>query len=249
MKLKGAFFALAAFALPAAAGAAERTFEANYAVSVKGIPVGDFDYRLKADDSAYQVAAERKATGLARTLSGTSQDYTYAAKGVLAGGAPAPAHYEHKGGKRNKHIQVTFAGGAPVTTSDIPISMGNPPATATQKAGSIDQLSAIASMVLSSGDPCARNVKVFLDGRSRFDFQFAPGGQVNVATKAYRGAATRCSVQFRPIAGFPDPQEPATLTFLFAKTPSGMFAPLRIEMPTDDGLALLEIRSFAAESR
>jgi hypothetical protein len=249
MTFKGATLALLTLALPTVARAAERTFEATYAVSVKGIPVGDFNYRLKADDSAYQVAAERKTCGLARTLSGSSQDYTYAANGALAGGALRPAHYEHKGGKRNKHVQVAFGGGAPVTSSDIPISMGNPPATPAQKTGSVDQLTAIASMVLSADDPCSRSLKVFLDGRSRFDFQFAPNGQVNVATKAYRGAATRCAVQFRPIAGFPDPQEAATLTFLFAKTPSGMFAPLRIEMPTDDGLALLEIRSFAAATR
>jgi hypothetical protein len=50
-------------------------------------------------------------------------------------------------------------------------------------------------------------------------------------------------VRFQPIAGFSDPQEAETLTFLFARTQSGMYAPIRIEMPTDDvGVARLEAR-------
>jgi hypothetical protein len=50
-------------------------------------------------------------------------------------------------------------------------------------------------------------------------------------------------VQFRPIAGFGDPQEAATLTFLLAPTDSGMWAPVTIEMPTDGvGVVRLEAR-------
>jgi hypothetical protein len=50
-------------------------------------------------------------------------------------------------------------------------------------------------------------------------------------------------VQFRPIAGFGEPPEPATLNFLFGQTPSGMWAPITIEMPTDGvGVVRLEAR-------
>jgi hypothetical protein len=75
---------------------------------------------------------------------------------------------------------------------------------------------------------------IYLDGRSRFDFAMMANGQVDVNTQAYRGRALRCRVQFTPIAGFSDPQNPAVLTFLFAPTQSGMFAPVQIEMPSDD---------------
>ncbi len=52
-------------------------------------------------------------------------------------------------------------------------------------------------------------------------------------------------MQYRPIAGFGDPQEAAELTFLFAPTSSGMFAPIRIQMPTDDaGVVTLEARTL-----
>jgi hypothetical protein len=69
---------------------------------------------------------------------------------------------------------------------------------------------------------------------------------VNVNTPIYRGPAVRCAVQFRPIAGFSDPQEAQSLTFVFAPTPSGLFAPLSIEMPSDDlGVIRLEARSIS----
>jgi hypothetical protein len=125
--------------------------------------------------------------------------------------------------------------------------MGDPPATPAQKAGAVDQVTAIASMVAASGDPCARTLRILMDGRSRFDFVMSPAGRVNVNTRAFRGQAIRCAVQYRPIAGFPDPQTPATLTFLFAPTTGGLYAPIRIEMPTDVeqiGVAVLEARSF-----
>jgi hypothetical protein len=70
-----------------------------------------------------------------------------------------------------------------------------------------------------------------------------PNGNVNIDSRAYQGPGVRCRVQFRPIAGFGDPQEASTLTFLFARTPSGMWAPVTIEMPTDGvGVVRLEAR-------
>ena len=122
------------------------------------------------------------------------------------------------------------------------MGMGHPPATPAQRRGAVDQLTAIAVMLTPSGDPCARTIPVYLDGRSRFDFAFRPNGQVAVNTSAYQGQALRCTVDFRPIAGFSDPQEPATMTFLFARTAGGLYAPIRIQMPSDNGLVTLEAR-------
>jgi hypothetical protein len=110
----------------------------------------------------------------------------------------------------------------------------------------MDQVSAIASMVVAQGDPCNRTIRVYMDGRSRFDFVMRPNGTQRVNSRAFQGEAVRCAVQFRPIAGFSDPQEAAGMTFLFAKQANGLQAPLRIEMPTDDGLIVLEAKSFQA---
>ena len=244
MKKLAALIGLGALLLTSAASgqdvatvtSASRSFQAVYSVTARGMNVGDFNYSFAQSGENYQANAQRRLTGFARLLSNSTQDFTYSAQGsVGADGALHPATYQHRGGKRNRLVRATFSANDIVTTTDPPnMSMGHPPATTAQKRGAIDQLSAIASMVLASGDPCSRTIHIYLDGRSRFDFAMTPNGQVSVNTPAYRGQAFRCRVQFTPIAGFSDPQNAAVLTFLFVPTSSGMFAPVRIEMPSDD---------------
>ncbi|MDX2233023.1 MAG: DUF3108 domain-containing protein [Hyphomonadaceae bacterium] len=240
----------AAEAPSAGAGApATRSLNVLYAVSGKGIEAGEFQYGVKFEGGAYEATARRRMTGLVGALVGDSQNYSYAARGRVTAAGLTPQSYRHQGGRRNRVVTVDFAGPAPVTTANPVMGMGNPPATDAQKAGAVDQVTAIASLIAASGDPCNRTVRVLMDGRSRFDFVLTPAGQVTLRTRAYQGAALKCDVAFRPIAGFPDPQTPAKLTFLFARTANGLYAPLRIEMPTDVeqiGVAVLEARSFTA---
>ena len=70
------------------------------------------------------------------------------------------------------------------------------------------QSNPIATLMTSSGDPCSRTVKVYLDGRARFDFVFGASSPTAINSPAYRGQGLRCAVQYRPIAGFTEPQEP-----------------------------------------
>jgi len=133
-----------------------------------------------------------------------------------------------------------------VVTTAVPggMSMGDPQATPAQRRGVIDQITAIATLVtIPSGDPCGRTLHVYMDGRARFDFIMAAGAPITINSPAYRGPGVRCSVQFRPIAGFGDPQQPATLSFLISQPVNGMRAPIIIEMPTDGfGVVRLEAR-------
>jgi hypothetical protein len=239
--------AVVALAGPASSQTGERRVEAAYTVIARGISAGEFTYNFSQNGGGYEVQARRRLTGLARSLMGESQDYNYSARGaVTAAGALQPAAYQHQGGRRNRLVRSTFTADDIVTTAEPHMGMGDPPATQAQKRGAVDQLTAIASMITASGDPCARTVRVYMDGRSRFDFVMSPNGSLEVNTAAYRGQVLRCRVQFRPIAGFSDPQEPATLTFLFARTASGLYAPVRIEMPTDDaGIVRLEARRLS----
>jgi Protein of unknown function (DUF3108) len=243
--------ALVGLSLMALAGSAAaqddaRRVNVTYAAVARGIGVGEFTYDFQQTGDAYQITAHRRLTGLARMLMGRSQDFSYSTRGaVTADGALRPAAYQHSGGKRNRVVSVAFSGGDAVTTAVPRMGMGNPPATQAQRRGVVDQLTAIARLITASSDPCAGTVPVFMDGRSRFDFVLTPNGTVQVDTPAYRGRALRCRVEFRPIAGFSDPQDPATLTFLFAATASGLYAPIRIEMPSDDvGVISLEAREL-----
>jgi hypothetical protein len=232
---------------------ADRSFEGRYAVIARGIEAGTFNLNFNQTGSGYTINAERRMTGMAAALLNRSQDYTYSVRGAVASdGALRPAAYQHQGGRRREDrpngriVRSAFSADDVVTTS-VPagMGMGDPPANAEQKRNVIDQLTAIASLITASGDPCNRTLHIYMDGRSRFDFALTPNGTVNVTSGPYRGEALRCRVAFRPIAGFSDPQEPATMTFLFARTSSGMYAPVQIEMPADDvGVVRLQARSL-----
>ena len=243
--LKPFAVALAVACLPPAAVAQDpsRAVEASYHVYARGIRAGEFTFRFTQNGDSYAASAERRITGALRVVAGDSQDYQYSVEGTVEDGRLIPSYYRHSGGRRGRVVESRFTPDDIVTTADPPMGMGEPPATQEQKRGALDQLSAIAAMIVAEGEVCERTLPVFLDGRSRFDFVMHPDGVVELDERAYEGQAHRCRVDYQPIAGFGDPQEPAELTFLFAPTPSGLYAPVTIQMPTDDaGIIRLEAR-------
>jgi hypothetical protein len=206
---------------------------------------GKFSYSVARTGDSYRATADRRMTGLVRMIVGAKQDYRYSARGVVTDAGPQPVSYEHSGGKKNTHVQVIFTPADVITVATPPMGMGKPPATRAQKIGAMDQLSSIYAMAISSGDPCARTLHIFLDGRSRFDLVMRPDGDETVSIGAFKGEARRCSVRFEPIAGFSHPQSAATMSFLFAPI-GGLYAPVRIAMPTDDaGVVTLDATSFS----
>lgn len=236
---------------PAAAQTGDRSFDGVYSVHARGVEAGDFRYSFRQTGTSYTITAEREMKGWVGAALNRSQDYTYSVRGsVSSEGVLRPSQYQHQGGRRRddrpngRLVRAAFTP-TDVTTTTVPtgMGMGDPAATPAQRRGVIDQMTAIASMLTASGDPCSRTLPVYMDGRSRFDFVLTPNGTVNVNSRAYQGPGVRCRVQFRPIAGFSDPQEAATLSFVFARTESGMWAPVTIEMPTDGvGVVRLEAR-------
>jgi hypothetical protein len=252
---KGLVLALgiAALASPAPAQTGtNRSFAVTYSIHApQWRDAGDFNFSFTQTGSTYEASATRQMKGIAGALLQRRQDYTYSVRGAVAeDGSLHPSAYQHQGGRRRadrpngRLIRTAFTANDAVTTAvPGPPNMGDPPATPEQRRNTIDQLTAIAAMITAIGDPCARTLRIYMDGRSRFDFAMAPNGNVTISTPGYRGPGVRCRVQFRPIAGFGDPQEPRTLSFLLARTESGMWAPVVIEMPTDEvGIVRLEAR-------
>ena len=158
--MKAAFAALAlALATPAAAqdAGASRTITATYSVQARGIQAGEFAWTATLSGDRYSAQATRRMTGLARALMGANQDYSYAARGAVAGdGRVQPAAYRHQGGRRNRTVETSFGGPEGATTTATPeMGMGNPPATAAQKRGTIDQVSMFLAFMLKPSNPCS----------------------------------------------------------------------------------------------
>lgn len=229
-----------------------RTFDAVFSVIGRGMNVGDFNYHFQQNGGSYQATATRTMTGWVGAALNHSQDFRYSVRGAVgADGSLRPSAYEHQGGRRaadrpqGKLIRATFTAEDVVTTATPGrANMGDPPATPAQRRGVIDQITAIAALITEDGDPCGQTLRVYMDGRARFDFAMRAGTAVNINSPAYRGPGVRCTVDFRPIAGFGDRQDPATLTFIISNPGAGgMRAPITIEMPTDGfGVVRLEAR-------
>mgnify|MGYP000925355426 CR=1 FL=1 len=244
--------ALLALAVGAQSARAEEltAFRVNYVVRAGGVEVGEANYAFTFGEGAYRGAASRRSTGLARALVGNRQDFTYSASGAITDdGQVRPHQYQHQDARGHRVVQVTFAGYDVTTLARPNMNMGDPPATAAQRAGAMDQVSIFAQLLVSAGDPCRQAVKVFMDGRSLFDLALTPNGQQSISSPAFRGRALRCDVQFLPVAGFTEPQTPRRLSFLFAPV-QGYFVPLSIEMPTQDvGVVRLDARTFTLIGR
>jgi Protein of unknown function (DUF3108) len=222
-----------------------------YAVRALSITVGTLDLSFQLSERTYSITGLRRAIGWPRLAVGVSQDFTYTVEGdVDPDGGLHPRRYQHRGGRRDRVVTVRFEGDQPITTSNQRQSPGNPPVSAEQRRGAIDQLSAIARMIAAPGDPCQGAIKVLMEGRGRFDFVMHPDGEARLSGPAYRGLGQRCRVDYLPIGGFHDPQEPAELTFLFATTDAGVHAPTRIQMPTDDvGVVTLEAQTLTVNGQ
>lgn len=252
--MAAAMLALGAVSLSGRAAAQERSFDATYTVIARGMEAGDFVYHFRQTGAAYEASATREMKGWIGAALNRSQDYRYLVRGVVAAdGSLRPSAYEHQGGRRREDrpngrlVRASFTDTDVVTVSTpAGMGMGDPPASAEQRRNVIDQITAIAALATAGGDPCARTLRVYMDGRSRFDFVMTPNGAVTINSRAYQGPGVRCRVQFQPIAGFGDPQEPSVLNFVLARAPSGMWAPVTIEMPTDGvGVVRLEARRLA----
>jgi hypothetical protein len=215
----------------------------EYNLIAKGINVGTGTYAYSFSGGAYRGTATHRLTGLARQLAGSRQDFNYSVSGVVGSdGKLRPRSYRHQGGKRNRVVTVDFGDRAVTTTANPSMGMGVPPASPAQKLNTVDQVTMMASMMTVAANPCNQTVRVFLEGRTRFDLNLSPSGTQNVNLAGYRGSAIRCSVRFNPIAGFPDPMDATNMTFLFAPT-GGVFVPVQLQMPTDDaGIVRLEAK-------
>ncbi len=238
--------ALAGAGTVAAQTAAPTGFTATYAVQARGMEAGEATYNFTFSPGRYEGTSSRRMTGIARAMLGASQDYDYSVRGaILPNSRFQPMIYRHEGGRRGRVVQARFTEDDIITRATPEMGMGNPPATQAQKRGAIDQVTMFAQLIFSPGaDPCARTLNIYLDGRSRFDLVMSPARRERVNIAGYRGEAHVCSVQYRPIAGFGDPQEPATLTYVLGQS-NGVYVPLRIEMPTDDaGVIRLQARTF-----
>jgi hypothetical protein len=236
--------------------------EAEYVVSIAGVPIGRGNWIIDISDDAYSAAATGTTTGIVRFF--TAGRGAGAARGTFNAGQPVPASYGATISYDRKidDVRMTLAGGNVtdyVVDPPLPPIPDRIPISDADRHGVLDPMTSMLNRVGGNGDPvspeaCNRKVAVF-DGRVRYDLHSEFKRMEGVkADRGYEGPAVVCAVYFTPIAGYV-PERPAikylvTLRdaeiWLAPITGTRVLVPFRFSMPTPLGTGLLRATEFVA---
>jgi hypothetical protein len=236
--------------------------EAEYVVSVAGIPIGRGNWIIELTDDAYSAAASGTTTGIVRFFTGGRGTGT--ARGTINGGQPMPTNYgvTLSYDRKIDDVRMTLTAG---NVTDYAVEPPLPPmpdripVTDADRRGVLDPMTSMLNRVAGSGDPvspeaCNRKVAVF-DGRVRYDLHSEFKRMETVkADRGYQGSAVVCAVYFTPIAGYV-PDRPAIKYLVTLRDAEVWLAPIvgtrvvvpfRFSMPTPLGIGLMRATEFVS---
>ncbi len=187
------------------------------------------------EDGAFTLNSGYRAAGLAGCFS--DADIRAEVTGAANGERLAPTVYEHRNlaSKKGRVVRIEYGPGSVTPVIDPPFgSMGEPPATAEERAVARDPITTFFAIAMEGGaNQCDATLPVF-DGKQRYDLRFEKVGEERVYTPAHAGQAIKCHVYYTPVSGFDqedlaDPETYATpMTLWLGEVEPGVYAPMRI---------------------
>jgi hypothetical protein len=253
----------AALSLPALSPAvAQGKLDAQYSVTLAGIPIGKGDWVIDIADTQYTATATGRTTGLLRVFA--SGEGTSAAHGTLQGGKLVSSIFSSiiTSGKKKDETRITTANGNVKDVSIEPVEdtdNDRVPITEAHRHGILDPMTASLLYVAGTGDPlspeaCKRTTSIY-DGRLRYDLQlvYKRTDQVK-ADKGYAGPVLVCAVYFTPVAGYIPTRSAIKYIaklreieiWLAPIAGTRVLVPFRIQGPTPIGEAVLEATQFVS---
>jgi len=242
--------------------AAQGRLDAEYVVTIAGIPIGHSNWVIEIGGDQFTTAASGTTTGLLRLFTGIRGAGT--SRGVINGGQPIPTSYAAtiNYGHKVDDVHMALAGGNVKNYTVEPPVPPHPqrvPVTEADRRGVLDPLTTTLTRVGGSGDPvspqaCARKAAVF-DGRLRYDLrsEFKRIEMVK-AERGYEGPAVVCAIYFTPVAGYV-PDRPI-IKYLVAERDAEIWlapisgtrvlVPFRFTIPTPIGFGTLQATQFVS---
>lgn len=241
---------------------AQGRLDAQYTVTLAGIPIGKGNWVITIDGSRYSAAASGSTTGLMRVFTGG--EGSSAARGTLLDGKPVVSIYAAtiKSRKKTDQIRVTVDNGKVKDTRlDPPPGPDKDriPVTEENRLGVQDPMTASLVRAPGTGNPlspeaCQRTLAIY-DGKMRYDLQLAFKRMDQVkAEQGYAGPVVVCAVYFIPVAG----HIPSRTSIKYISRMRDMevwlapiagtrvLVPFRAEGPTPIGNAVMEADRFVS---
>jgi hypothetical protein len=251
--------ALVLLAVPDSASA-QGKLDAQYEVTLAGIPVGKGAWTIDISDDQFSAAASGRTLGLLNAIAGGHG--TGASQGRVVNGALVSTNYTASTttSKKSEAIHITLVNG---TVKDYGIEPeptvdgDRIPLTDAHRRGVYDPMTGSMLRVPGTADPlspeaCHTSAGIF-DGRMRYDLKLDFKRMETVkAEKGYHGPVVVCAVYFTPIAGY-IPDRPVIKYLAAQRNIEIAFAPIagtrvlvpfRMKIPTPLGPATLEATSF-----
>jgi hypothetical protein len=231
-----------------------RSVTALYSGSILIFKVGEITLAAQFAHGDYVAQTRLRAAGLAALF--TDFDIRAEVTGQIGRTGPQPTRYSHieRIGSKVRALEMSFEGDMATASASPPFgSLGQPAATAEQRRGTIDPMSAVflLSTTLSPDQPvCSGRIPVF-DGKARYDLRLENAGFERVRTAAWRGDAVVCQVWYEPIAGYDPEDYPSEeelthpLTIWLAPFDAGRFhVPVKIHTRAGFGGVTIEARQI-----
>ena len=246
--------------------AAQGRLDAEYVVTLAGIPIGRGNWAIEIAEDQFSASASGATTGLLQFFTGAHG--TSVSRGTVSGGQLVPTSYvasiNYDRGRADD-VRMALSGGNVKDYSVEPPVKPNPalvPVSDADRRGVLDPMTASLDRVAGTGDPlmpeaCNRRISVF-DGRLRYDVlsEFKRLEAVK-ADRGYQGPVVVCAVYFQPISGYV-PERPAIKYLVALRDAEVWLAPIsgtrvlvphRFSIPTPIGLGVLQATQFVSAPR
>jgi hypothetical protein len=247
---------LLAAVLATPAVAEPRSFTADYAVTLLGLPVARATFTSTfPGDGSVAVRGSVRSAGLARLFDSTRGNTSTAGRIGSDGVEPHRFEAEYVSGRRQQGVSVRFANGNVASTDyhrpQRPRQRDWVHVTDQHLRSVVDPLSATLIRASSAEEVCSRTVSVY-DGWMRADLRLEPVSTGPV--EGYGGTGAVCSGRFNPVAGYNSGsrdmrymREQSNIRITFAPLgDTGLFAPVRASVGTRIGtihVAATQIRT------
>jgi hypothetical protein len=243
---------------------AQGRLEAEYTVSLAGIPIGRGNWVIEISEDQFTAAATGATSGILRWFSqghGSSSS-----QGTVNAGHPSPTSYMASitTDRKFDDVRMAFTGGnVKDFTVDPPVGPhpDRIPVTDADRHNVFDPMTAVLDPVDGGGDPlspqaCARAVSVF-DGRMRYDVRSEFKRMDLAREKGYQGPVVVCAVYFVPISGYiPDRYAIKYLAamrdaevWLAPIAGTRVVVPYRFSLPTPVGTGVLQATQFISVAK
>ncbi|HEV7415073.1 MAG TPA: DUF3108 domain-containing protein [Tianweitania sediminis] len=192
---------LVAAAVPARA----QTFQAEYVVTIFGLPIARSSFTSRWTETSYEIQGQVSSSGLAAIFDDTKG--TVEASGRLEDKDAEPQHYEldYTSGKKKQWTLVRLEDGNVVATENAPPPKprrhGWVPVEAAHLADVVDPLTATLVQAASLDDVCNRTARIY-DGELRADLSLSFLRKAPAKVGDFEGEGVTCAIRFTPISGY-----------------------------------------------